>query len=345
MRGDDMESTAATGAPDNHAPAATETAPPKYGTPEWLRARWNYVGASEVPALMGASSFGGPFDLYQSKRGLIEPPDSQAIKRGHWYEPAIAAEYADRFPDVQLHSVGTVMHPEFGYLGATLDRLVTRSQGPDYVLEIKKVNPFLVGEYGPDGSDQLPDDKIIQVQTQMLVADKPYAHVAVDFGHELRVYPIQRDPDFQALILQAVTEFWFVHHLANVPPVIDGPNAQEHLKRKYATHNGLLIPADELTTKLIYDFGKAKAEKKDATEREDVCKTELMRVIGHNLGIDSPAGKVTWTETAGKPTFDLEGFVHALGVPKSVVDQFSGRGDAFRTMRYAEPKRPGAKRR
>lgn len=322
--------------------AMNEPPTPEYGSEAWTLERRNYVGASEVPMIMGFSRFGAAYDVWQSKRGLMEPPDSAAIRRGHYYEPAIAQEYAHRFPEVELVAVPTKAHPEHEWFRATLDRLAIRRDQSEFILEIKKVNPYMIGEYGEDGSDVLPDDKLLQVQSQMMVWQKPYAHVAVDFGHELRVYFVEGNANVQEQIFEASHDFWFNYHLADVPPAITGPNMEMHLRRAYKTHTDKVIKATPEITALIASCidNRAVLKELEATVKEQ--KNELMSFIGSNLAVESTAGRVTWSEKKGNPTFD-EGkyFAHVhekFGVPLGTDEQFRGRADSVRAMYFKEPK-------
>ena len=311
---------------------------PVYGSPEWLADRRNYLGASDMPKIARVSPYGGPLDVYYEKRGRITAEETHAMKRGHWYEPAVAAEYADRFPDVALELSPTVAHPNFDWLRATPDRVVSSRIGR-YLLEIKTVTPYALPQYGPDGSSEVPDDKLVQAQVQMLVTGAPLVHLAVAFGWEMRVYPIERDLETQQMLLELAHNFWFNHHLANVEPEPSvGIDSELVLKAKYSTHGDTILKASEAETKVIAAFAQAKADKADAEAREDALKRELMLIIGHNKAVDSVAGRVTWSETKGRTSIDTDGLVRHLNVPEEVLQTFTRTGAPFRTMRFYEPK-------
>lgn len=311
---------------------------PAYGSPEWQADRRNYLGASDMPKVVGASAYGGPLDVYFEKRGLLTIEETPAMRRGHIYEPAIAQEYAERFPDVSLESAPTIAHPQFPWLRATPDRIVSSHIGR-YLLEIKTVTPYLMHKYGPDGSDELPDDKIVQVQTQMAVTGLPLAHVAVAFGWETRVFVIERDLDTQQMLIEQAHDFWHNYHLANIePPPRIGVDSESVIKRKYASHGDTVITADDAQTAIIAALAQAKADIDAAEARETVAKQQLMLIIGNNKAIDSTAGRVNWTETKGRESIDTKGLIAHLRVPEEVLQSFTRIGAPFRTMRYYEPK-------
>jgi len=312
---------------------------PAYGTAEWQADRRNYIGASDMPKLCGVSPYGGPLDLYYEKKGLIVVEENAAVRRGHIYEPAIAAEYAMLYPDARLESSSTIAHPDAGWLRATIDRIAVTAYGAHGV-EIKLVTPRQIDRYGPTGSDEVPDDKLVQVQTQMLVLDLPMVHLVVNFGFETRVFPIARDRETQQMLFDSAHEFWHKYILADVEPApVIGRDSETVMKKKYSTHTDGVVDADELAAAVIAAFAKAKADKKDAEDREDTARQQLMAIIGHHAALDgAAAGRVSWTETKGKASFDVEGLIRDLKIPEDVTQRYTRVGAPYRTMRYSPSK-------
>lgn len=319
--------------------ALQPTNAPAYGSPAWQAERRNYVGASDLPRICKVSPYGGPLDVYFEKLGLVTVAETPQMRRGHIYEPAIAQEYAERFADVRLESVPTVAHPKYDWMRASLDRLVHASFGR-YILEIKLVSHYLIDRYGEDGSDQLPDDKIVQVQGQMLVTGLSLAHVAVSFGSELRVYVIEADIAVQQMILEAAHAFWFDHVKKGVEPAPHlGVDSLDIIKKKYKKHNGLVIVADDAQTALIAKYAQARETSDAAEDALEALKAQLMLTIGDNYAIDSTAGKVIWPEVKGRESKDFDGLVRDLKVPADVLQRYVSRGPSYRALKYYEPKK------
>src|SRR5690242_20123452 len=158
----------------------------KPGSKEWLEARRNGLGASEVAAVFGLDKYTSPFDLWLQKKG--EAPervgDSPQARRGRFAEAGIADEYAEVTGDV-LVRVPTVKHPDLPILFASADRMAVEAKVDGaqrefwrYPVEIKNRGGFPRG-FGESGTDQVPDAIAVQVHVQMACYDLNEARVAV----------------------------------------------------------------------------------------------------------------------------------------------------------------------
>ncbi len=314
---------------------STTIAPvPAYGTPEWVADRRSYIGASDVAQILGVSPFGGSYDLYATKRGLVEIEETPALRMGHRLEPIVAELYAERFPDAQLREAVTMPHPQYPWLRATLDRIVDGPYGT-HPLEIKTTNAFLHENWGDEGTDAIPDHVLVQVQTQMLVAEFSFAHVAVLIGGvDFRApYIIERDREMQELILDRCAD-WHARYLAgDEVPEIDGPNAEQHLRRKYQSHSELMVTADEKAEALMVSLFDARAQQSYYEAIEGEAKAALMQIIGNHRGIIGKCGRITWAETKGRSSVDTKGLLAQLKVPESVLQQFTRTGAPSRQFR------------
>lgn len=314
---------------------ATVLAPIAYGSPEWLTERRNYIGASETPMVCGESPHGGPLDLVRLKLGLDVVEQTHAMLRGHLYESAIANEFGALHPELRLQQVETRAHPKADWLRATLDRLAYGPRGIG-VVECKMVHPSQRMWYGESGSDDIPNDKLIQVQTQMLVWDVEFAFVVVNFGYETREYYIPADREIQEMVFEMSHALWYDHVVPGVlpAPTLDA-DTYDAIERSLRKKSDRLVLADDETAALVSEFGAVKAAKKAAEEREDELKGLLALKIGHEYGLDAGAGgRVLWPESAGRESVDVKGLIASLNVPEEVVQSFTRTGQPFRTMRY-----------
>ncbi len=313
---------------------------PEYGSAEWTADRANYIGASDVPMLLGVSEYGGPLDLYQIKRGEKVIEQTPAMARGHIYEPAICADFLLNFPEFTAESRGTVIHPAGDFLRATVDRVITGPHGVG-ILEAKNVTPRFMHLYGESGSDNAPLDKVAQIQTQFEVLDLDWGYIAVNFGFELRWYFIERDREVGEAIKETAFEFMRDHVIPGIPPEPSPEHdTYEAITRRFLGASKVELDADEETAGLILEFASVKATKKAAEEREDELKAVLATRIGTAYGIDAGAqGRVLWPETKGKTSVNYAALVRELGVPEDVLQKFTRVGNPYRTMRYYPPKK------
>ena len=307
---------------------------PEYGSPAWKAERRSYIGASDVPAILGLSPFGSAYDVWLAKKGLAEDVMSDAMRWGHYHEPNIAAEYQRAFPDVRLEMVGTKPHAKYPWLRATIDRMVHGPLG-SWPLEIKSTSEYLGDRWGDVNTDDVPDHVNVQAQVQLMVEDKPFAHAAVLVGHcDCRLpYLIEADSELQEMILDRCHDFRERSMLGDEEPEITGPNAEAHLKKKYQKHTDVvrILQGEqaELHARLIETY----RERKALEEVEKDLKAQVMAMIAGDYGVKSAAGKTIWYEVGGRSSVDTNGLITHLKVPKAVVETYTRTGNPSRTFR------------
>jgi len=96
-------------------------------------------------------------------------------------------------------------------------------------------------EWGPNDTDQVPQEYLIQVQHYMAVTGFTWAIMAVLIGgRELRTYRFTHNPEFQGVLEELEAKFWKEHVLAGNPPEPDFNHrtTPELLKRLYHGTDG-----------------------------------------------------------------------------------------------------------
>lgn len=307
---------------------------PAYGSPEWVQQRRQYIGASDVPMILGLSPFGSAYDVWLQKKGLATVEESDAMRWGHYHEANIAAEYARRFPEVRLQPLGTVHHQQHDWLAATCDRMVMAPQGR-WPLEIKSTSERMGDRWGEEGTDDIPDHVTVQAQVQLMVTGLSFAHVAVLVGHSDCRFPyvIEADRELQEMILDECHTFYQRCMLGDDVPEITGPNSEQHLRKKYATHTTNVLQATADQAEIIGTYFDAYATRKRCEEVEKMLKPRIMEWIGGDYGMQCDAGKVLWYAVKGRESFDAKGLIKHLNVPEDVVQQFTRVGAPSRTFR------------
>ena len=184
-------------------------------TDDWLQERRSSVGASEVAAVMGLSPYSTALDVYKSKHGVDAFFDPERAYIGHAAEVLISG-WIEQFRPELLPIKPAVMlrHPDYPWLHASLDRLVT-VDGVEVPVQMKSAHFYGVKDW-EEGTPILVQ---AQLQTELLVADKPFGFAAV-FGGDMRcrLYRVERDETFIKMMLEATREFWEEHVLKSVPP-------------------------------------------------------------------------------------------------------------------------------
>jgi putative phage-type endonuclease len=182
------------------------TVPRPANIDDWLSLRHNYVGASEVAALMGEHPFLAAAELAARKLTRTKSAETAETARGHYLEDAVATWWADE------HGV-EVVEPAVCYvygdvLIATLDRLAG-----DEPVEIKTTR-----DHSPGPRPHWVD----QVQAQLLCTGAARAHLVVLDGNlELSSYVIDAEPAHQLSLYRAAERFLGYTRRGELPPDVE----------------------------------------------------------------------------------------------------------------------------
>jgi len=258
------------------------------------QSRQTGLGGSDIATLLGINPFSTKYKLYLQKRGeLVPEPDNSRTKAGRVMEAVIAAMVSDR-EGCKLRRVNrTLRHPKHDFLIAHIDRdFVGVRKG----LEIKNVSPRMAYLWGKDGQpDAVAEYYVPQPHHYMLVMDYPAFDVAAYFGgDDLRIYPMERDPEMDELIIDTAHDFWHNHVLAGIPPEpeFDHPTMLPLFKRLYPGTNGETIDADEM---IIHWAKVAEEAARKASEYDKVAETaknHLLAFMGESAVLKLDANKV-----------------------------------------------------
>jgi putative phage-type endonuclease len=171
--------------------------------------RRGYIGGSDAAAVCGLSPWKTAFQLYQEKRGEAPAPDLSAVERVYWgtvLEEVVAREYSRRTGRTVRRVNRTLYHPAYPFMAAHIDRLVV---GYDRILECKTTDAARAGEWGEEGSEEIPRHYQPQPQHYLAVTGKAACDVAVLIGgNRMRIYTVRRDKEFIGLLIEAEREFW-----------------------------------------------------------------------------------------------------------------------------------------
>lgn len=172
---------------------------------EWLEQRRQGIGGSDCAVVMGLSKWKSSYQLYLEKRGEVsdDQPDNEAMLWGRELEPVIRQQYANRTGRLVRADIGIIKSPEYPFMLANVDGLTEDQR----VLEIKTART--ASGWGEEGTDQVPEAYLLQVQHYMAVTGLPVADVAVLIGgSDFRIYEVPANPELHELIIEAEAEFW-----------------------------------------------------------------------------------------------------------------------------------------
>lgn len=246
------------------------------GSPEWLAT----ISASKVASIVGLNPWTSAFTLWHRMAGNVSEPPSDAMKRGHYLEPAILAWLEDQHADEDMTMWGqaaTYHHPVHEWATATPDAMYTCSDpGEDRVVEVK--SSAVSDGWGAAGTDEIPPGYRAQVQWQMFVTGARTTHVAVLLPFlEFREYVVEYDEgEASALFAAAVA---FRQSLADgVQPPLDG--ADDTYRTVRALHPEIDDVEAEIDVDVVTDWLEAKALLATVSYTEALCRAVVVAEMG-----------------------------------------------------------------
>jgi putative phage-type endonuclease len=220
---------------------------------EWLEQRKKGVGGSDAAAALGQSRYKTAYQLFLEKTDALDADvmfGSDVIERmefGQALEQVIADQYAKRF-DVRLRRHNKpAQHPRFKWMLSSYDRTVDgRKEG----LECKNVDAmsFRLGEWGPEHSDEIPPEYLLQCHHYLTTSNYDVWHLAACIGgNRLAVYHVERDREMSEMLIEGEHDFWKRVENNEAPPMdYRATSAIPLLKRLFPGSNGntISLPAE-----------------------------------------------------------------------------------------------------
>jgi len=207
---------------------------------QWLECRMHgptgtipyTIGGSDVATVFGVSPWRTPLELWNIKKGIMEPPPSDnadQLEMGHLLEPVVAHWYAKKSGNKIFTDTGLYQHSDYPFALANLDYGMEEDGNPG-LLECKSTS-FRMSEHWADGA--VPYYYELQVRFYLAVMDREFADIACLWGTnpetDMVIRRINRDRAIEADIFERLQEF--VDSLyANKPPTMAGINPELAMK-------------------------------------------------------------------------------------------------------------------
>lgn len=287
--------------------------------PSWLAARQTCIGSSDAPTILGVG-YKSALELWAEKTGKVEPkPSSLRMRVGHFLEEGVStlAEEAlgKRLVDPGHYTM--FLSDERPWQAATVDRLIyhdlpgdpipgafggwledaIRSHRLDGIVELKTVSSMAAKNW----EDTPHLYALAQVAHQQAVTGMEEAHIAalIGLGDDLRVWPVERNEELIAALVEAEERFWECVQRDIPPPPDASEGAKEALSLLYPRSSGHIIQLGSEYLPLIERLETAKLEMKDAEERRRAAENELKALIGEAEGVDVEGAPVIykWSQT------------------------------------------------
>lgn len=294
--------------------------------------RQNYIGGSDVAAILGISKFKSAYQLYLEK--IADPENIEVFPQtvdqewGSRKEPIVLRKFYDNhkddlfinfeptyLDDLRLYTNDVInpwennYHPDYNFLRANIDGCyINYDTGQlEFIIEAKTVHHSKSHEWGEPGTGEIPDIYKAQCAHYCMVYNVNKVYVPVLIGtNDYREYVYERNHETEEYILAAEIYFWTNHVRARVAPE---PRTLEDIKEFHRIANkGSKIIANSQDKSKLQMLAALRQLRKDCEQKEDNLKKEIMKVMGDNEILEDEDGitLITWKNVSPRQVLDYK---------------------------------------
>lgn len=201
------------------------------------------LGGSDAAPSMGLSGHRTALDVYLEKRGQLQRfEDTNATRWGRLIEPVLRQQYAERTGHVVTQPREMLRHPKYSFVVGHPDGLVLDA-GRGWEGKTARTDRG----WGEQGTDQVPEAYLIQVQHYMVLTALPVFDVDVLIGgQDERHYEVPADPELQEMIIDAEHDLWQRIQRGEPPtPEWEHAHTATALRKLYPGTDGSTIKATD----------------------------------------------------------------------------------------------------
>ncbi len=286
------------------------------------------VGGSDTPTIMGVNPYETPLELWETKTGRRQQPETTpAMMRGTVLEPLIAELYAEK-TGRKIRRVNTLLrHPQHAWLTGNIDReILNDGRGPG-ILEIKAPGLQVFGKAKREG---LPPAYGLQLQHYLAVSGRKWGAFAVFNSEkwEMIFFDIDADPELQNIIIARDCEFWQCVQ-EDRPPVID---VTPTLELPTVGPSELVTIDSPVWKEAVDRLREAREIKAEAEALEEQAKAEIQNIMtAAGASVAEGAGaRFYWKESPGRVTVDNK---RLLKEKPDIYAAYAKTGQPFKTFK------------
>ncbi len=251
------------------------------------------LGASEVAAVLGMSPWATPFDIWARKTGRMgEQEETRVMRLGNLLEPVVLTLAEDELGPLDRQPQ-TLLIPNSPIV-CHLDAKVA-SSGIPVEAKTAGVECPIVGNWGEDGTDDIPDYYWVQLAMYVKASQKDLGYLAAYLGGRgFRMYVCPARHELADQIVNDVGEWWDRHIIGDRQPENSAPSEEtmRRMKRQPVTVD---LAAEAI--QLADDYAKVRQHRLDAERQEKAIQATLAGMMGDAMAGKLPDGRVLgWTE-------------------------------------------------
>lgn len=251
--------------------------------------RRNYIGGSDIAAVMGMSRWKTQLQLWLEKTGEVEPADLsqvEAVQLGSELEEFVAQKFAKETGKQVRKQSKMYVHKDYPYMAAHIDRLIT---GTDEILECKTCGSHKKEEWQ---SDDIPKEYVLQVIWYLGITGKKKAYIAVLIGGQSFKYKtIEFDKELFDVMVDMAKLFWNAVQ-TKTPPAVT-PEDNSVIVQMFPEPDSELVENQDMEEK-ISKLQQVKDDISALENEQKMLEAEIKNAIGEHLGVVTNKFKVTW---------------------------------------------------
>ncbi len=278
-------------------------------TEQQLKNRKDGLGGSDAAAIVGASSYKTPYDIYlektEFKEDFVETP---AQRRGRILEPLVRKLYEIKTGNQVTILKDTLHHKKYSFILGHVDGFV---KSENVICEFKTANNFQKDNWGQEGSDEIPlthriqcaqYEAIMEVQRTdvgLLIGSEDYLNHLVKTIDQVDPYTIVDTPNFriyhyyrsssvEAKLIERERGFWNDHVMKRIPPL---PQTQEDISSMFPQSDNTVLTAKDEDLDLIGRFNALKCILKEVEDEFSSIKIKNCTLMGSSSAIADTTGQ------------------------------------------------------
>lgn len=260
---------------------------------DWLAARRQGLGASDIGAVAGVSPWATAWSVWVDK---TQPPaddeGSEAMRWGTLLEPAILDEFAAR-TSLETVDRGTLwQRVDEPWMLATPDAIAVDADGTPLGVVDAKVDSTTRNDW-----DEIPAHYDCQLQWQMAVCGLDRAWLVVlHSGVRLQVIETEANPALQDALIGIGREFWHDHVLAGVEPPAVAADTKSLTTLYPGSADEVEVEASPDVEALVAELRQVRGVVKAHAERQDALEARVKQAMGDGtVLVGADGGRlVTW---------------------------------------------------
>jgi putative phage-type endonuclease len=268
-------------------------------TPEQVKERLGYIGASDAPGVLGLSRYTTPLEVWAMKAGQIAPKDLSEelpIILGHRFEEVVAELFTKKTGKKVRRVNETFYHKKHPFLAANIDRRVV---GEDTLLEAKFISPWRAKEFV---DDEVPPEYFIQVQQSLSVTGYKRGYLAVLIGNQdFIVKLVERDDALIDSMTPKLVHFWQTYVVPKLMPSMVTAEDNDILYSLFpAPKEGSEIVLGDDVDALVESRNALYADSLQIEALLEKAENEIKLRLGDNRTGKTPNNVITWNPQSRK---------------------------------------------